>query len=150
MIEKVQITDAGVIEEVRNAMPVANHNLKGLTSIDLFKRSMQRYASKKYIHLCNLQVYYANCLFLIASGSPLGRLPLGMISCLKAHLPEIVSIQGNLYSFSLFYRDINGIREIWGYEGSSGGSLNIAILANHGGGIELNAYDVPPEGLIKV
>lgn len=83
-------------------------------------------------------------------GSPLGKLPLGMISCRKGHLPELINVQGVNTSFKLYYRDVNETREVWGYETSSGGSLNLSIMANHGGKVKLEATLEIPEGLIKV
>lgn len=146
----VRINRADLAEVIRQVMSEATKERKGLASVDLFKRSMQYYSPEKYIHLCNLTVYYANCQFLIASGTPLGKLPLGMISCRKGYLPELINVQGVNTSFRLYYRDVNETREVWGYETSSGGSLNLSVMANHGGVIKLEVSQEIPEGLIKV
>lgn len=146
----VRISRADLAEVIRLVMSEATKERKGLASVDLFKRSMQSYLAEKYVHLCNLTVSYANCQFLIASGTPLGKLPLGMISCRKGYLPELINIQGDNASFRLYYRDVNGTREVWGYEASSGGSLDLSVIANHGGIIKLETNDEAPEGLIRV
>ncbi|WP_029328191.1 hypothetical protein [Bacteroides sp. 14(A)] len=146
----VRINRADLAEVIRLVMSEATKEQKGLASVDLFKRSMQYYLAEKYIHLCNLTVYYANCQFLIASGSPLGKLPLGMISCRKGYLPELINVQGANTTFRLYYRDVNETREVWGYESSSGGSLNLSVIDNHGGIIKLETNNEVPEGLIKV
>lgn len=146
----VCINRADFAEAIRTVMLEATKDRKGLVSIDLFKRSMQYYPSEKYIHLCNLTNYYANCQFLIASGFPLRKLPFGIISCIKGNLPELSNIEGTNSSFRLYYRDVNDIREIWGYESNSGGSLNLSVMANHGGVIKLEVSQEIPEGLIKV
>ena len=146
----VRINRADLAEVIRQVMSEATKERKGLASVDLFKRSMQYYPSEKYIHLCNLTNYYANCQFLIASGTPLGKLPLGMISCRKGYLPELINIQGDNASFRLYYRDVNGTREVWGYETSSGGSLNLSVIANHGGTVKLEVSQEMPEGLVRV
>lgn len=146
----VRISRADLAEVIRLVMSEATKERKGLASVDLFKRSMQYYPAEKYIHLCNLDIYYANCQFLISSGSPLGKLPLGMISCRKGYLPELINVQGVNTSFKLYYRDVNETREVWGYETSSGGSLNLSIMANHGGKVKLEATLEIPEGLIRV
>lgn len=65
-------------------------------------------------------------------------------------MPELSNIEGTNSSFRLYYRDVNDIREIWGYESSSGGSLNLSVMANHGGIIKLEVSQEIPEGLIKV
>ena len=65
-------------------------------------------------------------------------------------MPELSNIEGTNSSFRLYYRDVNDIREIWGYESSSGGSLNLSVMANHGGAIKLEVSQEIPEGLIKV
>ena len=146
----VRINRADFAEAIRSVMLEATKDRKGLVSIDFFKRSMQSYPTEKYIHLCNLTNYYANCQFLIASGFPLRKLPFGIISCIKGNLPELSNIEGTNSSFRLYYRDVNDIREIWGYESSSGGSLNLSVMANHGGIIKLEVSQEIPEGLIKV
>ena len=73
-----------------------------------------------------------------------------MISCRKGYLPELINVQGANTTFRLYYRDVNETREIWGYESSSGGSLNLSVMANHGGIIKLETNNEVPEGLIKV
>ena len=146
----VRINRADLAEVIRLVMSEATKEQKGLASVALFKRSMQHYSAEKYVHLCNLTIYYANCQFLIASGSPLGKLPLGMISCRKGYLPELINVQGANTTFRLYYRDVNETREVWGYESSSGGSLNLSVIANHGGIIKLETNNEVPEGLIKV
>lgn len=146
----VRISRADFAEAIRLVMSEATKLQKGLVSTDLFKRSMQYYSAEKYIHLCNLTVYYANCQFLIASGSPMSKYPLGMISCRKGYLPELINVQGVNTTFRLYYRDVNDTREIWGYDVSSGGSVNLSVIVNHGGAIKLDVSLEAPEGLIRV
>lgn len=146
----VRINRADLAEVIRLVMSEATKERKGLASVDLFKRSMQYYQAEKYVHLCNLTVYYANCQFLISSGSPMGKLPLGMISCRKGYLPELINVQGVNTTFRLYYRDINETREVWGYEISSGGSLNLSVMVNHGGTVKLEVSQEMPEGLVRV